>query len=316
MIGQIVSGSKNNFLVDSENGLKLRCTIKGKKLEALRGWYNSLTPGDMVHFEFDPHDIQKGHIHTLIPRKNVFKRFNEKGKSEQSIASNIDTVVCITSTKLPPFRPRFIDRVSIIAQKENIPMLIIINKTDLRMNEDTEKRLEDFTRIGYDVLQYSVLEKKGIDDLKKYLTGKTTVLIGQSGVGKSSILNSLGDNISRRVGDISRKFGKGKHTTAESVMLSLDNGSIKVIDTPGFRRLAIRGIDLADLSDLFVEFRSLSVSCFFGSKCLHINEKDCAVIAGLKKGLIHMDRYQSYLNILDELKNSSEPAYILKKNKR
>ncbi len=308
MRGLVVSGTRNHFLVDAGEGRLVRVGIKGKQLAALEGWYNSLATGDLVEYEEDPHDAAKGLVVALVPRRNVFRRFNEKGKSDQAIAANLDAIVCVTSPGFPPFRPRFVDRVAVVAERDGIPLVIAMNKIDLGVDEAARERLDDFVRIGYRVLECSAETGEGIDALRELLRGKTTAFVGQSGVGKSSLLNRVEEGLSRRVGEVCEKYERGRHTTTGSALVTLADGITRVVDTPGFRRLALRGIDKARLGDCFPDIRALAPSCEHGARCQHDEEEGCAVAAAAGTELLDADRYESYLRIRSELAETVEYA--------
>ncbi|MCX7025605.1 MAG: ribosome small subunit-dependent GTPase A [Spirochaetes bacterium] len=308
MRGLVVSGSNNHFLVDPGSGSLVRCGIKGKQLAALQGWYNSLAPGDMVEFEEDAHDPAKGLVSALVPRRNVFRRFNEKGKSDQAIAANLDAIACVTSPAMPPFRPRFIDRVSIVAERDGIPLLIVMNKADLGIDDAVRARLVGYGRIGYKVMECSVVTGEGIGELRGAIFGKTIAFVGQSGVGKSSLLNLIEDGLARRVGEVSQKYRRGRHTTTGSALAALADGVTKVVDTPGFRRLAIRGIGPESLASCFPEMRPLVGACPFGYRCRHLDENGCAVTAAVEDKAIDGDRYESYVRVRAELEETVEYA--------
>lgn len=274
------------------------CAIKGKRIKGLSGSYNSLVAGDIVEtVETDP---GKGLVTSLVPRRNSFGRYNEKGRAEQAIAANIDAVFCVSSPELPPFRPRFIDRVAVMAEQAGLPFCIIMNKTDLGVPADVEERLEGYRKLGYGVIYVSAHTGEGIDALSGMLRGRTSVLSGQSGVGKSSIINILLPGTDRKVQDVSVKYNRGRHTTTMAEMLS-GSGGMRIIDTPGIRRLALRCLDVESLPAYFPEIAPLVKECAFGSSCSHIGEEGCAVIRAVGEGLIHPDRYESYARIREEL---------------
>jgi len=261
-----------------------------------------------VSFEPDSLNEEQGSILGMETRRNLFWRWNEKGKSIQAIAANMDLVACVISPRFPPFRPRFIDRVAIMAELENLPLIIILNKSDLDMEASTEERLSDYRRIGYEVMVCSARSGQGLVELRARIFGKTCAFIGQSGAGKSSLLNALEPGLTFRVGEVSEKYERGRHTTTRSVLTVLADGRTRIVDTPGFRRLAIRGIPQDSLVACFPEMRSLAEDCDYGLACRHLDESGCRVRAAVEAGLVHPDRYESYLRVRAELEDTVEYA--------
>lgn len=302
MTGTVVSGSNNIFVVRSDDGGITRCGLKGKKLQGAEGFYNPLAAGDIV--EWEPASAGTGSISALTPRRSLFWRYNEKGKAIQAIAANMDVVVCVTSAALPPFRPRFIDRVSLEPVSEYVPFIIALNKSDLGIDDEVAERMEDYRRIGFETIELCAASGMGIEDLRRRIRGKTAAFVGQSGVGKSSILNALESGLGLKVGEVSEKYERGRHTTVSSILAYLEDGFTRVIDTPGFRRLAVRGIAPVSLGACFPEIRAAQAGCALGPRCKHIDEPGCAVLKSVESGAIHEDRYESYARILMELEDT------------
>jgi len=296
--GRILSTTNNLSKVLCADGSVLICGIKGKRIKSLEGHYNALAAGDRVVVR--PTEGGRGLVVELEPRRNSFGRYNEKGRADQAIAANIDRVICVSSPSLPPFRPRFVDRLAVMSESASVPFAIVLNKIDLGIAPETESRLADYEALGYQVLRTSVRTGEGLESLASLIRKGSSVLAGQSGVGKSSLLNALFPGLEQRTQAVSEKYERGKHTTtlAEAV---LANDETMVIDTPGIRRLALRNIEPSSLSGLFPEFALYAQDCPFGGNCSHVNEEGCGVRAAAEEGQIHADRYESYLRIYEEL---------------
>ncbi|MDR1575386.1 MAG: ribosome small subunit-dependent GTPase A [Treponema sp.] len=312
MKGLVIRGSRNIFTVQIEaDGAgaaarkEIRCRFKGKILKEAEGVYNPLAPGDMVIVEIDPNHAGTGQIIALEKRRNVFSRFNQKGGTPQLLAANADLVLCLTTAASPPFRPRFLDRVLLQADTAGIPPLVICNKSDLNIDDlDVEERLEEFHRLGYRVLRISAKTGAGLDELRELIAGKCSVLIGQSGVGKSSLINILLRDSRVREGAINEKYDRGNHTTTMSLMLEFSgngNRMTRLIDTPGIRRFVPYGIAAEELVLHMREFAPLAGTCTYGLSCSHRVEPGCRIMEAVAAGVIHEDRYNSFLRIHDEL---------------
>ncbi len=296
--GTILYGVQNIFTVQSENNM-YQCRIKGKRLSLETEYYNPICPGDIIKFTVLADDKKKGLITGIEPRKNLFSRWNKKRSAPQLIAANIDVLVCVSSPDSPPFRPRFIDRVLVICEKEGIRPVICLNKSDLDISEEIKTRLDAFKDLGYQVLISSTRLGTGISNIAELIQGKTAVFIGQSGVGKSSILNSIKPGLGLKTGSISGKFNRGNHITNHAVLIKWKNDS-GIIDTPGIREIGMHGIDMESLPFYFPEINPLVGKCAF-DQCTHLHEPGCAVFDALDSGKIHPDRYESYRRIAAEL---------------
>jgi len=321
--GLVLRGSRNIFTVrpdagpDARQGAEqstqdaIECRIKGKVLKVAEDHYNPIAPGDFVKIEIDPAHPGTGMIVGLEERKNFFSRFNQKGNCPQLLAANVDLVLCMTSRQSPPFRPRFLDRVLLQADSAGIPAIIVCNKIDLDTDGynddrlDADERLEDFRRIGFELAFISTKTGQGLDDLRRSLEGKRSVLIGQSGVGKSSLINALVPEKNLRTGAINEKYDRGNHTTTLSSMMELNNDTW-IIDTPGIRRFIPNGISAEDLVLNMREFAPLAGKCSYGLSCSHRSEPGCKIMEAVHAGVIHEDRYNSFLRIHDELSGKND----------
>jgi ribosome biogenesis GTPase len=306
----VIRGSRNIFTVrpaeEDGSGAALECRIKGKVLKGVDCYYNPLAPGDYVTVEEDPAHPGTALILAVEKRRNRFTRFNQKGlganrsAASQLLAANVDFILCVVSPASPPFRPRFLDRALVQAERAGIPAAIVCNKWDLFDGDiDTNERLEDFARIGYPVLKVSALTGESMDELRFLVTGKLSVLTGQSGAGKSSLINALLPGTGARVGGVNEKYDRGNHTTAMSVLF--EGKDCRLIDTPGIRRLLPDGVKGDELILYMREFAPLAGKCSYGLSCSHKTEPGCKVLEAVAAGMIHEDRYESYLRIREEL---------------
>jgi len=308
MQGLVLSGANNFFVVRTPEGNVVRCSIKGKKLKEIRGYYNPLAPGDTVDIEYDAIHPDQGQITALVPRRNGFIRWNQKTRSPQLLAANIDLLLCVTTPANPPFRPRFTDRTLVQAAAEGISALIIVNKIDLGIPEAVRERIRDWQRVGIQVCEVSAKTGEGLEPLARLLSGKTCAVTGQSGVGKSSLLNSLDPCHALKTADISFKYDRGIHTTTQGVFLPMtftaQDGtqlSFNIIDTPGIRHFALWGIKPEEVIFYFPEMEAPALQCAFGLSCSHIHEQGCRILEELNAGHIHPDRYESWRSMRDEL---------------
>lgn len=304
MIGLVIHGTNNVFQVRTDDGALVECRIKGKILKCSERFYNPLAPGDRVIIDLDRTHPGAGLILDVYERKNAYARWNQKGKAPQLLAANLDLILCVASAVEPPFRPRFLDRVLLQADTAGIPPVIILNKCDLEYEDpDIDERLEDYHRIGYKIVRVSAVTGFGLDELQLLIRGRSSALVGQSGIGKSSLLNALIPGLARKTAELSAKFNRGIHTTTMAALfdLSPDDGGGWIIDTPGIRRLVPEGMASGDLLLCMREFAPLAGACTFGLSCRHVTEPGCKILEAVNAGAIHEDRYESFLRIREEL---------------
>ena len=307
MQGLVIRGSRNLFTVrplgpEGPGAGLLNCRIKGKVLKGAEDRYNPLAPGDRVKVEEDPAHPGTALILGVEERRNGFTRFNQKGRSPQLLAANVDLVLCVTSPAAPPFRPRFLDRALLQAEIAGISPVILLNKEDLsRDNPDVEERLEDYRRIGYRVLRVSALTGQGMDRLFSLIDGSLSALVGQSGVGKSSLINALAPALGLKTAALNEKYDRGNHATTMAELLELSPGRTSIIDTPGIRRFSPEGAGAEEIIHYMREFAPLAGLCTFGLSCSHRTEPGCKIMEAVAAGSIHEDRYESFLRIREEL---------------
>lgn len=321
--GTVLNGSNNTFEIECDdkdedgNPIIRDCTFKSKRLKLDTKYYNPLAPGDRVEIEIEDYEDEKGQILSLVPRKNEFVRWNVKGRAPQLLAANLDYIILVTTPDEPPFRPKFIDRELAQAEFENLTPIILVNKYDLPASQDSDfqNRLSIWEDLGYKVLRISAKTGEGLPELAELITGKLSALVGQSGIGKSSLVNVLDSTCVLKTGSLSQKYGKGTHTTTkgslmhirlnESIVNGMPNVFASIIDTPGVRRFCLDGIAAEDLQLYFREIKPFVGQCKFGMSCNHENEPDCAVQKALEEGKISQERYESFLSIKNQIETGS-----------
>jgi len=272
------------------------CKMRGKlRLSGSRST-TPLSVGDYVEVDED------GVINEICERKNcVTRRASNLSKESQVLAANVDYLGIVLSIARPMTETVFIDRMTATAEAYGVEPLLIVNKTDDLDGE--ERRYKDalvglYNGIGYGCEQVSALTGDGMDALRHRLKGKTTLLSGHSGVGKSTLINRLMGREVARTGDISNVHEAGKHTTTFSEMYVLKEGGY-VIDTPGIKGFGLVGIAQEEVGHYFPEIFKVAAGCRFGN-CTHTHEPGCAVLTAVKKHLIAESRYESYLNMIQE----------------
>ncbi len=302
--GRVLMGSNNIYTVETRDRI-VTCRIKGKVLREEEDSYNPLAPGDRVVIDLLPDGVN-GRIVSREDRTNRFCRWNKKRQAPQTVAANVDGVACVTSAQNPPFRPRFIDRVLAACEWEGIEAAILLNKCDLTTEPSTEERIADYRSVGYRVFRCSALTGEGMDGLSEWLRGKTVVLVGQSGVGKSSLLNTLVPGMGRKIGILSKKYDRGTHTTCFSELIVARG--MGLIDTPGVREFDLFAIPSNELPSCFREIGQAGSECRLRT-CTHTGEPGCRVRELAESGDIHPDRYESYLRLREDLARAERNLY-------
>lgn len=244
-------------------------------------------------------------ITEIVPRISQLARREPGGRvGERVVVANLDQVVVVFAAANPEPHPRMLDRFLVIAEANSLASRVVINKSELVNEKAVRERFADYEAAGYPVHFTSVKKHTGLDALHVALDGKTSALSGPSGVGKSSLMNSLYPGLNLRVGEISESVNKGRHTTVGAVMHPLPGGGY-VADTPGLREVGVWGLNPVDLPDCFPEFRPFIHECRFGN-CSHLSEPGCAVIAAVQSATVSAARYDSYTRLRLELEETEK----------
>lgn len=285
------------------------CRLRGNYRMRGNKQTNPIAVGDEVTFALQ--DDGTGVISEVLDRRNYIVRKSTKlSKQTHVIAANIDLLCIVATLGFPRTSTGFLDRLLTTAEAYHIPACIIFNKTDLYNEELWEIHNEVksiYTAVGYPVFEVSALKGTGIDTLRQYISGKTTLFSGHSGVGKSAMLNAIHPGLDLRVGEVSEWSMKGKHTTTfAEIFPIIDNAfSTFLIDTPGIKEFGMVDFEPAELSHFFPEMRNILHNCHFAN-CTHRHEPRCAVKEAVDNGQIHPERYNNYLGIYDQIVNGNE----------
>lgn len=301
--GRIIQSTGKWYKI-SADGDTVEARLPGKFRLNAKEVTNPIAVGDYVKFEIE--DDGMGTIREIKERKNYVPREATHGRrGEQILVSNVDRAWVVQSIKKPKLNTGFIDRFLVTCEAYEVPAGIIINKKDLANSNDDrliEKKRELYEGLGYKTSVTSIYDKKSLHRLLEQLKDKTSVFIGPSGVGKSSLLNAIDPEINLKVNQISSYSNKGKHTTTFAKLVELTSGGY-IVDTPGIREFGIVNIDKSELSLYFPEMAKPREYCKFYN-CTHYHEPKCGVIEAFEEGKIDPDRYHSYLNILETLSDS------------
>lgn len=305
--GIVIKSTGSWYTVKTEEGNLIESRIKGNlRLKGIRST-NPIAVGDHVEIVESNEDNNIGSqvvglIHKILPRNNyIIRKSPNLSKESHIIAANIDQAFLIVTIKFPETTTTFIDRFLVSAEAYRIPCHLIFNKIDLYNEEQTatmNSLIEIYEMAGYQCLKISAKNEIGIDELKQMMTDKTNVFSGHSGVGKSTIINSLQSNIILKTGEISEAHFSGKHTTTNSEMYELEFGGY-IIDTPGIKGFGVLEMEKEEISHYFPEIFKLLDECQFYN-CTHTHEPHCAVKKSVEEGKIALSRYSSYLGLLDD----------------
>jgi ribosome biogenesis GTPase len=291
--GRVIRLQSGFYTVRSKDQ-QVMCQLRGRlKKGETEG--DIVAVGDMVDISLLADG--SGVIEEVHPRKKAFVRMapRPRGEYQQVMLANPDQIVLVFACTHPSPNLRMLDRFLVIAEKENIPTLIVVNKIDLLDQETAAEIFEMYPPLGYPLIFTSAKNSQGIGAVKEKLAGKISLLAGPSGVGKTSLLNAMQPHLGLEVSAVSELTSKGRHTTSVRELFPLERDGY-VADMPGLRALALWDIEPEELDGYFPEMRSLVAQCKF-SDCTHLSEPECAVLKAVEDGRIHPDRYESYLHI-------------------
>lgn len=298
--GLIIKNTGSWYLVHTEDGKDIECKIRGNfRLKDIKST-NPVAVGDRVYITLNTEGT--GLITQIEDRKNyIIRRSSNLSKQTHIIAANIDLCFLIITISQPYTSTVFIDRFMASAEAYRVPVNIVINKTDIYSQDETEYMealCSMYEHIGYPCIKVSALNNEGLESLREKMRNNISLFSGHSGVGKSTLINSLIPNAQLKTGAISDYHGKGMHTTTFSEMIEIPGGGY-LIDTPGIKGFGTINMERQEISHYFPEIFRFSEKCRFNN-CLHLNEPGCAVREAVENHFISESRYKSYLNMIDE----------------
>lgn len=300
VMGSVLACFRDEWEVALDAGDVVRCSVRARHFAGMDSEEKLLAPGDRVEVTLSSDGSRV--IERLLPRQTVLSRLRPRmrRKVEQVIVANAEQLVAVASLASPKLNRRFLDRYLAVAEDAELRSIIVFNKIDLVEEDDWRPHAEVYERAGYTVVPTCALDGRGVDELKRHLDGAFSVFAGQSGAGKSSLLNAIEPGLGIKVREVSEATNKGKHTTSNVTVFSL-GGSTLVADTPGFRELGFWRVHPDDLDQLFPEFVPHAQKCKF-SGCTHSHEPSCGVRAAVEGGEVDAGRHESYLKLLRDLK--------------
>lgn len=305
MKGRVIKSTGSWYNVATEEGTVYRSRLRGKFKQKELKVNNPIAVGDWVELEKELVEEATAVITEILPRKNyIIRKSTRKSSFAHILAANLDQSVLVATLSFPRTSLGFIDRFLVSAESFRIPAVILFNKTDIMEEQGLAyiEELEDlYQSLGYQTAAISVLEDESLEKVTNLLHGKTSLISGHSGVGKSTLLNRLIPGIAQKTGAVSTFANKGTHTTTFAELFTLDSQSY-VIDTPGIKELGLVDMEMTEISHYFPEMRALIGECHFHN-CTHTNEPGCVVYAAFEQELIAASRYASYLSMLEDYDN-------------
>jgi ribosome biogenesis GTPase len=299
-MGSVLACFRDDWEVALDTGDVIRCSVRARHFAGMDSEEKLFAPGDRVEVVLSGDGSCV--IERMLPRQSVLSRLRPRMRREveQVIVANAEQLVAVASLASPKLNRRFLDRYLAVAEDAELRSVIVFNKVDLVHEDDWRPHAAVYERAGYTVIPTCALDGRGVAELKDRIDGTFSVFAGQSGAGKSSLLNAIEPGLGIKVREVSEATSKGKHTTSNVTVFSL-GGNTLVADTPGFRELAFWRVHPDDLDQLFPEFAEYVPNCKF-TGCSHSPEPGCAVKAAVEAGELDDGRYDSYLRLLRDLR--------------
>jgi ribosome biogenesis GTPase len=283
-------------------GTEFACRLRARFMDRAKRLRGALVAGDEVEWDVDEGTAV---IEEVLPRRNAFsRRASGHPPREQVVAANLDQVLLVAALIQPPLRSGLIDRVAVAAEAAGVPLRIVLSKVDLVDEESTRAPAARYREVGYPVHLVSVPAGRGVSEVHHELAGRRTLVVGHSGVGKSTLLNAIQPSLGLRIGAVNPVTGRGRQTTAAGLLCRLADGT-EIVDTPGFRAFAPWGVPADELILGFREFAAAPSRCRF-SNCGHREEPGCAVRELVERGAASRDRYESFLRLREEIEQEVE----------
>ncbi|RUA11796.1 MAG: ribosome small subunit-dependent GTPase A [Flavobacteriia bacterium] len=301
MTGIVIKSTGSWYWVRTEDSAQYKCRIRGKfRIKGIKST-SPVTVGDHVDFDLEK-DHDTGIITGIHPRKNyIIRKSVNLSKQTHIIAANIDLAFLLITVDDPPTLPAFIDRFLATAEAYSIEAILLFNKIDAyqtKQHQKKEELIKIYSKIGYKCIEISAKEKINTEKIKALMLGKVSMFSGHSGVGKSTLINSIAPHLNLKTAETSKQHKQGIHTTTFAEMFVLDTKPESyIIDTPGIKGFGVVDFEQQEIGHFFPEILKLSSQCKFNN-CLHVNEPRCAVKEALEKGEIAPSRYRSYLQLL------------------